>query len=110
MWTRRIDLNILVPLLNGYRFSEGLEFFQGRGILIPQAADDLKATGRHWLGWLDAQMAGKTWICGERYSFADLILFVFLDFLGKVSTRLDPALENLAAWSARVRARPAFAR
>ena len=28
MWTRRVDLNICKPLANGYRFGEGLKFFQ----------------------------------------------------------------------------------
>lgn len=110
MWTRRIDLNILEPLLNGYRYGEGLSFFENRVRCIPQAADDLKAIGRQWLAWLDTQMAGKTWICGERYSFADLLLFVFLDFLGKVAQKPDPALVNLAAWEARMRARPGFSK
>ena len=110
MWTRRIDLNILEPLLNGYRYGEGHAFFEGRMRLIPQASADLKAIGAHWLAWLDGQMAGKSWICGERYSFADLLLFVFLDFLGKVAQKPDPSLANIAAWEARMRARPAFAR
>ena len=35
MWTRRIDLNILEPLLNGYRYGEGVSFFEGRMKLIP---------------------------------------------------------------------------
>jgi len=42
MWVRRIDLNILEPLANGFRFAEGLKLFQSRIRTIPQAADDLK--------------------------------------------------------------------
>src|SRR5215471_9825802 len=30
MWTRRIDLNIVEPALNGFRFAEGLKLFQNR--------------------------------------------------------------------------------
>ena len=30
MWARRLDLNILQPMANGFRFSEGLKFFEGR--------------------------------------------------------------------------------
>src|SRR5689334_23765165 len=44
MWTRRIDLNICEPALNGFRFAEGLKMFETRFRCIPQAADDLKAT------------------------------------------------------------------
>ncbi len=41
MWVRRIDLNILEPLTNGFRFAEGLQVFRNRIHVIPQAADDL---------------------------------------------------------------------
>ena len=30
MWTRRVDLNIVEPLTNGFRFSQGLRLFQNR--------------------------------------------------------------------------------
>lgn len=110
MWTRRIDLNILEPMLNGYRYGEGLAFFENRVRCVPQASEDLKAIGRGWLAWLDGEMAGKTWICGERYSFADLLLFVFLEFLGKVGQKVDPALGNLAGWEGRMRGRAVFSR
>src|SRR5437879_3717211 len=30
MWTRRIDLNVAEPALNGFRFAEGLKMFQSR--------------------------------------------------------------------------------
>jgi glutathione S-transferase len=46
MWTRRIDLNIVEPALNGFRFAEGLKLFESRIRCMPQAADDLKATAR----------------------------------------------------------------
>ena len=46
MWVRRIDLNILEPLANGFRFAEGLAMFKDRIHVIPQAADDLKAIAR----------------------------------------------------------------
>jgi glutathione S-transferase len=39
MWTRRIDLNIVEPAANGFRFGEGLKMFQNRIRCIPEAAD-----------------------------------------------------------------------
>src|SRR6185436_19317714 len=52
MWTRRIDLNIVEPMANGFRFAEGLPLFKDRIRCIPQAADDLKAIAREKLAWL----------------------------------------------------------
>ena len=42
MWTRRVDLNICEPLANGYRFGEGLKFFEKRIPCAPEASPGLK--------------------------------------------------------------------
>ncbi len=109
MWVRRLDLNIVEPLIHGYRFSEGLSFFQDRIRTIPEAADGLKATARQWLGWLDGQMAGREWVVGDRFTLADVMLFCFTRFGAKVGQPLDPEWTQLAAWFARVQARPSAA-
>jgi glutathione S-transferase len=109
MWTRRIDLNILEPATNGFRFAEGLKMFQNRVRCIPQAADDLKATARDKLAWLDGLMGTKPFIAGKKLTMADILLFAFLDFLNKVGQPLDPGLKNLGAWFGRMKARPSAA-
>jgi len=109
MWTRRVDLNIVEPALNGFRFAEGLKMFQNRVHCIPAAADDLKATAREKLAWLEGQMAGKTYIAGSKVSLADIFLFPMLDFLKTVGQGIDPAHKNLNAWYDRMKARPSAA-
>lgn len=106
MWMRRIDLNILEPLANGFRFAEGLALFQNRVRCIPHAADDLKTIAKEKLAWLDSQIEGRTWIVGERFTLADILLFCFLQFGAQVGQPLDPANKNLTAWQERVKARP----
>lgn len=106
MWTRRIDLNILEPMANGFRFGEGLPLFKDRIHTIPQAADDLKAIAREKLEWLDVLMDGKLFIVGSRFTLADILLFAFLDFGATVGQTLEPKLKNLNNWFARVAARP----
>ncbi len=109
MWTRRIDLNIVEPAANGFRFSEGLKLFQNRIRCIPQAADDLKATARDKLAWLDKLMGDKPFISGDKLTIADILLFAFLDFMKGVGQPLDPACKNLSAWFERMKARPSAA-
>jgi len=109
MWTRRIDLGIVEPLANGFRYSEGLKMFENRMRCIPHAAEDLKAIARDKLAWLDGLMAGKTFICGDRLTFADIFLFAFVQFAGNVKQPLDPANKNLTAWYARMAERPSAA-
>lgn len=106
MWTRRVDLGICEPMTNGFRFSQGLEMFKDRFLCIPQAADDLKATAARNLAWLDGQMAGKTWLCGDRFSMADIMLYGFVGFFAKLGQKPDESLANVNAWMARMAERP----
>jgi glutathione S-transferase len=109
MWTRRVDLNIVEPLTNGFRYSQGLRLFQNRIVCIPEAADGLKKIAQDRLKWLDGQMAGREFLCGARFTLADILLFCFLDFGNAVGQPLDAELKNVAAWFARVKARPSAA-
>lgn len=106
MWTRRIDLHILEPMGSGFRYSTGLKMFQSRVHTIPQAADDLKQIAQEGLAWLNGLMAGKDYVCGTRLTLADIVLFAFVDFFDGVDQPLNPDLKNIAAWHARMKARP----
>lgn len=106
MWTRRIDLNIVEPMTNGFRYSEGLALFKDRLHVIPAAADDLKKIARDKLVWIDGLVAGREFVAGPKLTLADLLLFAFIEFGNRVGQPLDPANKNLAAWYARVEARP----
>ena len=106
MWTRRVDLNICEPLANGYRFGEALKFFEKRIPVAPEAAPGLKMIAQNRLKWLDGQIAGKDYLCGKRFTLADVFLFGWLEFGNQVGQPLDPANSNIAAWMARVGARP----
>jgi glutathione S-transferase len=109
MWARRIDLNIIEPMANGFRYGEGLMLFKDRIRCIPQAADDLKAIAREKLAWLDGLMGGNQFIAGARFTLADIFLFAFLDFGRTVGQPLDPNLTWLNDWFGRVAARPSAA-
>jgi glutathione S-transferase len=106
MWTRRIDLNICEPGINGFRFAEGLKLFESRIVTVPEAAPGLKKVAADRLAWLDGQMNGKEFVCGKRFTLADILLFCVVNFMGTVRQPLDPANTNIAAWFARVKARP----
>jgi glutathione S-transferase len=108
-WVRRIDLNIVEPMANGFRYAEGLALFKSRMHVIPQAADDLKAIAREKLAWLDGQMRGP-WIVGDRFTLADILLFAFLEFGAQTGQKLDEKLLNLNDWYGRVAARESVAK
>lgn len=109
MWTRRVDLKICEPLTNGHRFGAGLALFESRIRVIPEAADGLKATAQDGLKWLDAQIAGREFIAGNKLSLADIMLFAFVDFGNVVGQPIDPACSNLLRWYERMKTRPSTA-
>jgi glutathione S-transferase len=109
MWTRRVDLNICEPLANGFRFSQGLRLFKDRIVTVPEAADGLKKMAQDRLAWLDGQLDGREFLCGKRFTLADILLYCFLDFGNAVGQPLAPENKNVAAWFARVKARPSAA-
>ncbi len=106
MWTRRVDLNICEHMANGYRFGEGEKFFAKRIPTAPEASPGLKKIAANRLQWLDGQMTSKDFICGPRFTLADILLYCWTDFAGKVGQPLDQTNANIVAWFARVAARP----
>ncbi len=109
MWVRRFDENVIVPRLMGFRYAEGVKLFEPRIPVFPEAAPALKALAKDREAWIDRMLEGRTWFCGERFSFADIMAGVFLSFGAAVGQPVDPANKTLAAIVERVKARPSFA-
>lgn len=106
MWTRRVDLNICEPLANGFRYSEGRPMFQSRMTTLPEAAEGLKRIAQEKITWMDGLMAGKEFICGNRLTLADILLYSFLSFGTQVGQPLNENNKNIKAWYERMKARP----
>ena len=109
MWVRRIDLNILEPLANGFRFGAGLKIFQDRIRVMPQAAEDLRTLAQERLVWLNGLIEGRQFIAGDKITLADVLLYVFLEFGAQVGQPVDPANTNIVALVERMKGRPSAA-
>ena len=109
MWVRRIDLGIMENLANGFRYSEGLPIFKDRITTIPDAADAIKAIAQEKISWLDGQLTGKDFVCGDRFTLADVVLYCFLEFGGQVGQPLNEENKNIMAWYERIGARDSAA-
>lgn len=105
-WTRWTDLNVVEPLTNGFRYSEGLPMFQSRFRCLPEAAAGLKAKAQDGLAFLDSQLATRAFVAGDKFTMADVLLFCFLAFGGAVGQPLNPDLKNVGRWYAAAAARP----
>ena len=109
MWLRRIDLNILEGRSRAFRATGARAFYEGKIMLLSvPAAEELKTLVEDRILWLDGQMTGKPYLCGERYSLADILLYCFMTFGAPAGrNNLPPGADRLQAWYQRVAARPA---
>lgn len=105
MWTRKIDLNICEPMGTGFRAGEGFPLFKDRIPVFEETSAPMKKVAAHYLNWLNDQMAGKDYICGDRFSYADIHLYCWVAFAGSVGQPLDAGWRNIAAWMERVGSR-----
>ncbi len=109
MWVRRIDLNVIEGRSRAFRATAGRAFYHDKIKLLSEpAAEELKLLVEDRIRWLDEQIGTKPYICGERYTLADIILYCFMTFgapAGK--TNLPDGCPNLQTWHARIAARAA---
>ena len=59
--------------------------------------------------YFDGALAGREFLAGLDYTIADILLLCALDFAGFVGMAMPAELSDLAAWHARVSARPSAA-
>lgn len=98
MWTRRVEWQVVAPMTMGFRNAEGLGLFKSRIPTDPAAAPLLKKQAQEGLAWFDAQLAGRDTVVPGRFTLADVVLFVFVEFGNGVGQPADASLKNLAAW------------
>lgn len=105
MWWRRVEFNITEFIHNAYHYAEGLERFKDRIPVVPEAAEGLKMVAQDRLAWLDKMMWKGPYLCGDRFSAADIWLYVWLDFAQENGQPFDQSLPNISRWFAAVSSR-----
>lgn len=106
---RQVDQTAIVPMTNGFRSAEGLPMFQSRMLCVPEAAPGNKAYAADGLQQIDRQLGDAEWLCGDRFSLADIMLFAFADFGVGVGQPIPDSCGKLKEWHVRVGARPSAA-
>jgi glutathione S-transferase len=108
-WVRIIDLGYCETMANGFRATQGRPMFESRfPIMSESGGEELKALAAKKLQWLDALMSGD-FVCGDRFTLADILLFCFIEFGEQVGQPLPDGLTWLPAWHKGVAARPSAA-
>jgi glutathione S-transferase len=115
MWVRRIDQKIAEPMGEGFSAEEGRPFFEAdaknglavtKAILPAAAAAVLKAKAHEKIIWLDGEMSGREWVCGDRFSLADIFLYCYLQFGEHHNQPIPASAEWVNAFFERMKSRP----
>jgi glutathione S-transferase len=105
MWQRRVELHLLFPVAHVFRNShpamKEMEVPQ-----VPAWAEANKPRAMEFLALLDAELKGRQYIAGDRYSVADITGLVSVDFMKPAKLAVPETLGNLKRWHAEVSARP----
>ena len=103
MWWRRVDQMIVQPMTAGFRGAEGLELFQSRVTCYPEAAQGYKQEAREGWIWLETQVKGNDFICGQRRTGVDLLLLCFADFGDQTGQPIPEECRYLHSWLIKMR-------
>ncbi|RDH31288.1 glutathione S-transferase [Aspergillus welwitschiae] len=103
MWMRRMDLEICQLAIAWFRNDPAtIDLYKGHRIPTPEARVNQKVMINRALNMLDDHLEGKTWLCGDRFSAADVHLYGLLKMMTMKACGwvLLPGRENfLAYWN-----------
>ena len=106
MWTRRCEFYLANPIMLSVRHSHpalaALEAAQ-----MPQLADYNRLAAEKFMKTLDRRLADHEFLASDRFTIADIVAVVGLDFARLIKYRPPDDLTHLARWLEAGRARPA---
>lgn len=105
MWVRRIEFAVMTPVGMFWRHAHPFT----AAVVVPQYKDFGESNRAHYeraLGWLDGELAGKSFVLGNDYTIADVCLLSTVDFATWIGLTVPDSLRNVKAWHARVSERP----
>ncbi|MDE2356061.1 MAG: glutathione S-transferase family protein [Alphaproteobacteria bacterium] len=107
MWIRRTEFVLMQPVGMYWRHAH-----PRTARLLKQYTDFGHSNVERYgeaQAWFDRQLADRPFLAGETYSMADICALSTVDFATWIGLPLDPKHTHLAAWHARVTARPSAA-
>ncbi len=101
MWDRRIELQFFMQVAvwfrNGHPIMAPLEKPQ-----LPDAAAKAEANVKRYAKRLDQHLGSHDWLAVDRFSIADITLYIASGFSGIMQWQAHKEFDNIAAWYDRV--------
>lgn len=110
MWLRRTDLEIAQPVIEWFRNDVAtIDFYKGNRMPVPEARTAQKVLVNQFLNLLDDELEGKKFLCGERFSAADVHFYGLLAMREAMGAGWvdSPGRRNVRAYFERMAARKA---
>lgn len=109
MWDRRIEFLWLAATAHWVRHGHpAVKVLEAEP--LPALAAQSEQKMRSFARWLDAELAGRDFIAGDRFTIADITAFVTLGFARLMRyAPQDEGLANLVRWRDEIRRRPGVA-
>lgn len=111
MWCRRLDYEICQPVHEWWRDDPAnIDIFLGHRIPCPESRMTTKLRINVALNLIESDLEGRVWVCGERFSAADILTYGLLKKVvssGGAEWVLHPARRNWVAWWERMEGREA---
>lgn len=110
MWLRRMDLEVAQPVIAWFRNDPAtIDFYKGNRIPCPEARVIQKVVINQFLNLLDDELEGKEYLCGDRFSAADIHFYGLMKMMVMQVAEwvLSPGRKNVAAYFERMDGRKA---
>ena len=108
MWTRRCEFYLANPLMLNVRHSHpALAALEG--VQVAEVAEYNRLWAERFMRTLDRRLADSAYIAADRFTIADIVATIGLDFARLVKVRPPQDLVALNRWYETCRARPAAA-
>lgn len=107
MWIRRLEFQLMGPIGQVWRHAHPYT-----AKLLTQYKDFGESNRAHAEAayrWLDQELEGHDYIVGDAFSMADIVALSIVDFGTFIGVEAPADCTRLAAWRARVSARPSAA-
>lgn len=104
MWIRRIEFTVMMPVGMFWRHAHPFT-----AALLTQFKDFGESNRETYNGaqkWLNRELEGRGFLVGDSLTMADICLLSTVDFADWIGLPVLEEYEHLAAWRARMKARP----
>lgn len=104
MWIRRIEFTVMTPVGMFWRHAHPYT-----AALLTQFKDFGESNRETYNGaqkWLNRELEGRAFLVGDSLTMADICLLSTVDFADWIGLPVQEEFEHLAAWRARMKARP----